>query len=119
MRSNPVIIPVILCGGSGSRLWPVSRESYPKQFISIKEEKKKTLLQLTYERIKNLDNIENPILICNEDHRFIVAQQMKEINIKPNSIILEPVRRNTAPAITIAALKSLEKSIFSSYELID
>ncbi len=109
MPSKQVIIPVLLCGGSGSRLWPVSRESYPKQFISINKEETKTLLQITYERIKNLDNLEKPILISNEELRFIVAQQIKEINIKPNSITLEPVRRNTAPAITTAALKSIEK----------
>ncbi len=102
------IIPVILCGGSGSRLWPLSRESYPKQFLSLNSANKKSLLQNTYQRISSLKNISNPILVCNEKHRFIAAEQMREINVKPHSIILEPFGKNTAPAITIAALKALK-----------
>ena len=102
------IIPVILCGGSGSRLWPLSRGSFPKQFLSILPNKKHSLLQETLERLNGIKNLERPILICNEEHRFIVAEQMREINIKPLHIILEPFGRNTAPAIAIAALKSLE-----------
>ena len=102
------IIPVILCGGSGSRLWPLSRKSFPKQFLSISSETNKSLLQNTYQRIKNLKGLKEPILICNEEHRFIVAEQMREINIKPRSILLEPFGRNTAPAVTLAAIKSLE-----------
>ena len=105
--NNP-IIPVILCGGAGTRLWPLSRASYPKQFLSLNSYNKKSLLQNTYQRISELENIKMPILVCNEEHRFIVAEQMREIDIKPNSIILEPFGRNTAPAITIAALKALE-----------
>lgn len=105
--NNP-IIPVILCGGSGTRLWPLSRASYPKQFLSLNSSNNKSLLQNTYERISELDNIQMPILLCNEEHRFIVAEQMRGINIKPNSIILEPFGRNTAPAIALAALKSIE-----------
>ena len=104
---NNQIIPVILCGGIGSRLWPLSRESFPKQFISIFSENK-SLLQKTIERSCGIKNIKNPILICNESHRFIVAEQMREINTEPQSILLEPFGRNTAPAITLAALKSLE-----------
>ena len=102
------VVPVILCGGSGTRLWPLSRESFPKQFLSVVSDDKKSLLQKTISRISNLENIQSPILICNEEHRFIVAEQMREINIKPFSILLEPFGRNTAPAITIAALKALE-----------
>ena len=102
------IIPVILAGGSGSRLWPLSRESFPKQFLQLSDEDDNTLLQKTYKRIEDLENISKPIIICNEDHRFIVGDQMKKIKIKPSSIILEPSRRNTAPAITIAALKAIE-----------
>ena len=102
------IIPVILCGGTGSRLWPLSRKSYPKQFLSISSDSGKSLLQNTYQRIKPLKGLKEPILICNEEHRFIVAEQMREINIKPLSILLEPFGRNTAPAVTLAALKSLE-----------
>ena len=106
--SNSFIVPVILCGGSGSRLWPLSRESYPKQFLSIKKEEKFSLLQQTIIRISTLKNIKKPILVCNEEHRFIVAEQMREINIEEFVIMLEPFGRNTAPAITLAALKSLE-----------
>tara|TARA_Y100001978_G_C23700791_1_gene440754 strand:- start:2 stop:1435 length:1434 start_codon:yes stop_codon:yes gene_type:complete len=102
------IIPVILCGGSGTRLWPLSRESFPKQYLSLNLSSNKTLLQETQERINELSNLLNPILICNEDHRFIVAEQMREINVKPLSIMLEPFGRNTAPAITLAAIKALE-----------
>ncbi len=105
---NGCIIPVILCGGSGSRLWPLSRESYPKQFLSLKKEEKFSLLQKTIKRISTLKNLKNPILVCNEEHRFIVAEQMRELNIENFIILLEPFGRNTAPAITIAALKSLE-----------
>ncbi len=103
------LIPVILCGGSGSRLWPLSRESFPKQYLSINSNDEKSLLQKTHERIKTIKNIENPILICNEEHRFIVAEQMRANNVTPYSILLEPLGRNTAPAIAISALKALEK----------
>ena len=106
--STKQIIPVILCGGLGTRLWPLSRESYPKQYLSINSNENKSLLQKTQERLKGIKNIKPPIIICNEEHRFIVAEQMREINIKPNIIILEPEGRNTAPAINIAALKSLQ-----------
>jgi len=105
---NSVIVPLILCGGSGTRLWPLSRESYPKQFLSIKKEDKFSLLQKTIQRILPLENLKKPILICNEQHRFVVAEQMRELNIDDFVILLEPFGRNTAPAITIAALKSLE-----------
>ncbi|WP_269623794.1 mannose-1-phosphate guanylyltransferase/mannose-6-phosphate isomerase [Prochlorococcus marinus] len=101
------IIPVILSGGSGTRLWPLSRESYPKQFLALDSRTKKTLLQKTYERLVGLKGLENPILICNEDHRFIVAEQFREINTKPQAIILEPVGRNTAPAVAVAALQAI------------
>ncbi len=105
------IIPVILCGGSGTRLWPLSRESYPKQFLPLISENKKSLLQETQERISGINNLLGPILICNEGHRFIVAEQMREIDIKPYSILLEPFGRNTAPAIALAAMKALENQL--------
>ena len=101
------IIPVILSGGSGTRLWPLSRESYPKQFLALDSRTKKTLLQKTYERLLGLEGLENPILICNENHRFIVAEQFREINTDPQAIILEPIGRNTAPAIAVAALQAI------------
>ena len=104
-------IPIILCGGSGTRLWPLSRKSFPKQFLNLEENNNQSLLQNTCERILSIKNIDNPILICNEEHRFIVAEQMREINITPSSIILEPFGRSTAPAITLAALKALEKLV--------
>ena len=105
---NSFIVPLILCGGSGSRLWPLSRESYPKQFLSIKKGQKFSLLQQTIKRISTLKNLTKPILVCNEEHRFIVAEQLRELNIKEFIILLEPFGRNTAPAITLAALKSLQ-----------
>ena len=100
------IIPIILAGGTGSRLWPLSRESFPKQFLQLTDEDNYSLLQKTYKRIEGLENLSKPIIICNEDHRFIVGDQMKEIKTKPLNIILEPSRRNTAPAITLAAIKA-------------
>ena len=102
------IIPIILAGGTGSRLWPLSRESFPKQFLQLTEENDFTLLQKTYKRIEDLQNLSKPIIVCNEDHRFIVGDQMRKINTDPLAILLEPSRRNTAPAITIAAIKALE-----------
>ena len=103
------IIPLILCGGTGTRLWPLSRQSYPKQFLNLTGDNNKSLLQQTQERINDLENIENPIIITNEEHRFLVAEQMRQIGILPKAIILEPEGKNTAPAITLGALKALEK----------
>ena len=97
-----------MCGGIGTRLWPLSRKSFPKQFLSISSLNKKSLLQNTQKRLEGIDNLIEPILICNKDHRFVVAEQMREIDINPHSILLEPFGRNTAPAILLAALKSLE-----------
>ncbi len=103
------LIPVILCGGSGTRLWPLSRASYPKQYWSLCGDNGATLLQQTQLRLNGLKGLLNPLLICHEDHRFIVAEQMREINVQPNAIILEPIGRNTAAAITVAALKAIQK----------
>ena len=91
---------VIMAGGSGTRLWPLSRTGHPKQFLSLHGEM--TMLQQTVDRLKGLP-IESSVTICNEEHRFFVAEQLREIN-KLGSIILEPVGRNTAPAIALAAL---------------
>ena len=107
---NEKIVPLILCGGKGSRLWPLSRQTFSKQFLHIGKNNKKTLLQNTLERISKMENVDNPILICNEDNRFIVAEQIRKINIDPKSIILEPFGRGTAPAITIGALKLLKNN---------
>lgn len=94
-----MITPVIMAGGSGSRLWPLSRSLYPKQFLPFTGEK--TMLQETLGRLENL-NVNEPLVICNEEHRFIVAEQLRAMDIS-GSIILEPVGRNTAPAIALAA----------------
>ena len=94
------ICPVIMAGGSGTRLWPLSRAAHPKQFLRLHGED--TMLQTTVNRLSGLD-IQSPITICNEEHRFFVAEQLREID-KLGSIILEPVGRNTAPAIALAAL---------------
>ena len=110
MSPSNKVIPVILSGGSGSRLWPLSRASYPKQYLTLSNDSSKSMLQLTLERLQGLKNIDDPIVICNEMHRFILAEQLREINIKPNSILLEPFGRNTAPAIAIAAIKATEKN---------
>ena len=107
MSLNP-IIPIILCGGSGTRLWPFSRKSFPKQYLKLIKSNNNTLLQNTYKRISKLEGINNPILICNEEHRFIAAEQMREINIKPNKILLEPFGKNTAPAIALSALLAIQ-----------
>ncbi len=100
------IRPVILAGGSGTRLWPLSRKQSPKQFLKLGSTNY-TLLQNTVLRLKNLE-CDQPILICNEEHRFIAAEQMREIGIDA-TIILEPEGKNTAPAIALAALL-LEKT---------
>ena len=101
-----MIIPVILAGGSGTRLWPLSRQLYPKQMIDIYNEK--TMLQNTVLRIEGFEMIAPPIIVCNENHRFMAAEQLREINIDPLAIILEPIGRNTAPAIALAAFKAMK-----------
>ena len=110
IKSKYKLTPVILAGGKGTRLWPLSRSSYPKQFLNLEEKNSYSLLQNTYRRLIGFNNLKEPIIICNEEHRFIVAEQMREINIKPDEIILEPFSRNTAPAIALAALKLIQKN---------
>ena len=105
---NIDLIPVILSGGTGSRLWPLSRASYPKQYLNIHEKNNYSLLQNTYLRLKGIKNLHDPLIISNEEQRFIVAEQMRSIDVKPYSILLEPNGKNTAPAIALAALKSLK-----------
>ena len=100
------IIPVILSGGSGTRLWPLSRKQYPKQYLPLVSDN--TMLQETILRLSGLDNLTDPIIVCNADHRFLVAEQCQQIDITNPTILLEPVGRNTAPAIAAAALQSLK-----------
>ena len=103
------LIPVILSGGSGTRLWPLSRACFPKQYLNLLDENNNSLLQNTILRLEGLKNLRQPIIICNEEQRFIVAEQMRELDITPSSILLEPIGRNTAPAIALASLMTLEK----------
>ncbi|MDB3972316.1 mannose-1-phosphate guanylyltransferase/mannose-6-phosphate isomerase [Candidatus Thioglobus sp.] len=102
------IVPVILSGGSGTRLWPLSRKQYPKQYLPLVSDN--TMLQETILRLKGLDNLAEPIIVCNADHRFLVAEQCQQIDIQNPTILLEPVGRNTAPAIAAAALQSLKQT---------
>ena len=100
-----MILPVIMAGGTGSRLWPLSRELYPKQFLAITGEQ--SMLQQTVARLSGIEH-QAPLLICNEEHRFIAAEQLRLGNFEYAGIILEPVGRNTAPAIALAALQALK-----------
>ena len=99
-----MIVPVVLSGGSGSRLWPLSRELYPKQLLPLVGDK--TMLQETVDRLKGVAELAAPLVVSNDQHRFIVAQQLTEIGHKAEAIILEPVGRNTAPAVAVAALQA-------------
>ena len=100
-----MIVPVILSGGSGTRLWPLSRKMHPKQLLPLLNET--TLLQDTVNRFKNADDIDHAVVICNESYRFMVAEQVRQSDIKGVDIILEPVGRNTAPAIALAAFNAI------------
>src|SRR4051812_34425388 len=104
-----MIQPVILCGGSGTRLWPLSREHYPKQLHALTGEKSgsRTLLQETALRSLGLSSIAEPLVVCNEGHRYMVAEQLKRIGAQPKGILLEPKGRGTAPALTLAAVHSV------------
>jgi mannose-1-phosphate guanylyltransferase/mannose-6-phosphate isomerase len=101
-----MLIPVILSGGSGTRLWPLSRELYPKQLLPLFGEG--TMLQETARRVAGIADAGAPIVVCNDSHRFMVAEQMQQLASRPAAIILEPVGRNTAPAVAVAALVALE-----------
>lgn len=101
-----MILPVILAGGSGTRLWPLSRGLYPKQLISLVD--RHTMLQNTILRLDGVDGADKPVVICNDEYRFMVAEQLRQIDTEANSIILEPVGRNTAPALAVAAIRAMQ-----------
>jgi mannose-1-phosphate guanylyltransferase / mannose-6-phosphate isomerase len=105
--ASPSLLPVLLSGGSGTRLWPLSRESYPKQLLPLVDHR--SMLQATVARLQGLDvkgGIDPPLVICSEAHRFIVARQLQELGVVPGALILEPVGRNTAAAVAVAALQA-------------
>jgi mannose-1-phosphate guanylyltransferase/mannose-6-phosphate isomerase len=102
-KTHAPLVPVILSGGSGTRLWPMSRESTPKQFLPLVTEL--SLLQETLQRARSVGSfVERPVIVCNEAHRFLVAEQARAISIEPQAIVLEPAGRNTAPAVAVGAL---------------
>ncbi len=103
-----MLIPVILSGGSGTRLWPLSRELYPKQLLPLVG--KGTMLQETLARLSGVEHVAEPIVVCNESHRFLVAEQLLEVGAKPQAILLEPCGRNTAPAVAIAAMAAVTQA---------
>ena len=100
-----MIFPVVLSGGSGSRLWPLSRTLLPKQFLPLVSDK--TMLQETLLRLDGVAGLKDPVLVCSNDHRFLAAEQLREIGLKTGAQILEPAGRNTAPAVAVAALHVL------------
>ncbi len=100
------LIPVILSGGAGTRLWPLSREMYPKQLLALTGQS--TMLQETAARLAGIAGAGEPIIVCNEAHRFTVAEQIRAMGLKASAILLEPVGRNTAPAVALAALKAMK-----------
>jgi mannose-1-phosphate guanylyltransferase/mannose-6-phosphate isomerase len=107
VEDDPVrtLIPVILSGGAGTRLWPLSRELYPKQLLALTGPE--TMLQETAARLAGIEGARDPIVVCNEAHRFTVAEQLRIVNIHASAILLEPAGRNTAPAVALAALQAM------------
>jgi mannose-1-phosphate guanylyltransferase/mannose-1-phosphate guanylyltransferase/mannose-6-phosphate isomerase len=100
-----MLIPVILSGGAGTRLWPLSRELYPKQLLPLVNDT--SMLQETVQRLGGLAEVGKPLVVCNEHHRFMVAEQLRSIDCPAAAILLEPVGRNTAPAVAVAALRAM------------
>ncbi len=103
------IHPVVLSGGSGTRLWPLSRAAYPKQLMPLVGER--SLLQETIQRVSDPKEFAAPVLICNDEHRFLVAEQLRELKCQAEAIVLEPVGRNTGPAVAAAALMARPDSV--------
>ena len=102
------VVPVILSGGAGTRLWPLSREHHPKQLIALLDDD--TLLQATARRLALVEDAQRPLVVCNDAHRFVVAEQLRAVGVSPGAIVLEPMARDTAPAIAAAALEALARS---------
>ncbi|MFY9509389.1 MAG: sugar phosphate nucleotidyltransferase, partial [Rubrivivax sp.] len=102
--------PVIMAGGSGTRLWPLSRAGFPKQFLVLSGNS--SLFQQAASRLQGLGGdgvtVAAPLIVGNEEHRFLVLDQLREIQAEPSAVVLEPIGRNTAPALTLAALQALE-----------
>ncbi len=109
MGNAPLITPIILSGGAGTRLWPASRRSMPKQFLPLASDL--SLIQDTVLRVADDPRFDRPIVIANDQHRFLAAEQMREVGVEPGAIVLEPVARNTAPAIAAAALLAPETTL--------
>jgi mannose-1-phosphate guanylyltransferase / mannose-6-phosphate isomerase len=106
MHARMKLVPVILSGGAGTRLWPLSRELLPKQLLALTGER--TMIQETAARLMGFPDATAPVVVCNEAHRFLVAEQLREMDLPPAAILLEPVGRNTAPAIALAAHAALQ-----------
>ena len=104
------LIPVVLSGGSGTRLWPLSREKYPKQLLPLIGDD--SLLQATVRRVEGLQGVQlgAPMVVCNEEYRFVIAEQLRLMG-RPGRIVLEPLGRNTAPALTIAAQAAIKSEV--------
>ncbi len=113
MTARILTQPVIMAGGSGTRLWPLSRAGYPKQFLVLggDADRSDSLFQQAVRRLQGLDGAElavaAPLIVGNEDHRFLCLDQLRELKVEPAAVLLEPVGRNTAPAVTLAALAAL------------
>ena len=99
-----MILPVILSGGAGTRLWPLSRAMYPKQFIRFFNGEGRSLLGATLQRLPPDDSFSTPLIVCNNEHRFLVREEAQQAGLDPQAIVLEPVGRNTAAAVAVAAL---------------
>jgi mannose-1-phosphate guanylyltransferase/mannose-6-phosphate isomerase len=104
---EPALVPIILSGGSGTRLWPMSRQYYPKQFIPLMG--KESLFQATMERLRGIENMANPVVVSNHEYRFMAAEQLRQLHMTQVKILLEPVARNTAPAIAAAAFEVCDR----------
>ena len=106
-ENSLMIVPVILCGGSGTRLWPLSRQQHPKQFLPLVNEH--TLLHNTIRRLDDFESMADPVVLCKREPPLHRCRQLQQVGCRPAAIILEPVGRNTAPAVTVAALYALKQ----------